>query len=301
MRMRILLFVLWLMPVGMATANAPDIVSVKGGNVFEQTVQAVELMGGMARFVQPGHKVGILVNSDFRDRGAYVDPEVVIAAIKMAFDAGAADIVFLQPIKPDYWTRTPLEPEYREMIARTREISENQFPAVFSEEVFVKVPVVEGAVSVKDLELVKELFEIDVFINIPIAKHHATTILTNSMKNLMGLNTRASNVKFHLDGPSRNDPEFLAQCITDLYSVRRPDLIISDVTHCIVTNGPTGPGEMVSPMKVVAGIDPVAVDTYCALQIGFLPEDVYTIQKGYESGLGEKDLSKLNILEVDHE
>lgn len=293
--------VMWLLPLGMATANVPDIVSVKGDNVFDQTIRAVELLGGMDRFVKPGNRVGILVNSDFRDRGAYVDPEVVIATLKMAYDAGAADIVFLQPINPEYWTRTPLEPEYREMIARTREISENQFPAVFSEEVFVKVPVVEGAVSAKDLELVKELFEVDVFINIPIAKHHATTILTNSMKNLMGLNTRASNVKFHLDGPSRNDPEFLAQCIADLYLVRRPDLIISDVTYCVVTNGPNGPGEIVSPLKVVTGTDPVAVDTYCALQIGFLPEDVLTIQKGFEIGLGEKDLSKLEILEVIYE
>lgn len=293
--------VMWLLPLGMATANVPDIVSVKGDNVFDQTIRAVELLGGMDRFVKPGNRVGILVNSDFRDRGAYVDPEVVIATLKMAYDAGAADIVFLQPINPEYWTRTPLEPEYRDLIARTREISENQFPAVFSEEVFVKVPVVEGAVSAKDLELVKELFEVDVFINIPIAKHHATTILTNSMKNLMGLNTRASNVKFHLDGPSRNDPEFLAQCIADLYLVRRPDLIISDVTYCVVTNGPNGPGEIVSPLKVVTGTDPVAVDTYCALQIGFLPEDVLTIQKGFEIGLGEKDLSKLEILEVIYE
>lgn len=299
--MRILLLVMWLLPLGMATANVPDIVSVKGDNVFDQTIRAVELLGGMDRFVKPGNRVGILVNSDFRDRGAYVDPEVVIATLKMAYDAGAADIVFLQPINPEYWTRTPLEPEYRDLIARTREISENQFPAVFSEEVFVKVPVVEGAVSAKDLELVKELFEVDVFINIPIAKHHATTILTNSMKNLMGLNTRASNVKFHLDGPSRNDPEFLAQCIADLYLVRRPDLIISDVTYCVVTNGPNGPGEIVSPLKVVTGTDPVAVDTYCALQIGFLPEDVLTIQKGFEIGLGEKDLSKLEILEVIYE
>ena len=299
--MRIFLLAMWLMPMGMARSSTPDIVSVKGVKVFEQTIRAVELLGGIDRFVKPGNKVGSLVTSDIRHKGALGDPEVGLAARKMAFHAGAADIVFLQPINPEYWTRTPLEPEYRELIARTREIKENQFPAVFSEEVFVKIPEVEGAVSAKDLELVKELFEVDAFINIPIAKHHATTILTNSMKNLMGLNTRASNVKFHLDGPSRNDPEFLAQCSADLYLVRRPDLIISDVPYCVVTNGTDGPGEVVSPQMVVAGNDPVALDTYCALQIGFLPEDVLTIQKAFEIGLGEKDLSKLNVLEVYYE
>ena len=120
--MRIFLLAMWLMPMGMARTRTPDIVSVIGVNVFEQTIRAVELLGGIDRFVKPGNKVGILVNSDFREKGAYVDPEVVIAAIKMAFDAGAADIVFLQPINPEYWTRTPLEPEYRELIARTLEI-----------------------------------------------------------------------------------------------------------------------------------------------------------------------------------
>jgi uncharacterized protein (DUF362 family) len=286
MKIRLILILMLGLNLGLAKAQAPDIVSVKGEDVFGNTIQAVELLGGMQRFVKPGQKVGILVNSAFREKGAYVDPDVVIATIRMAFEAGAADIVFLQPIDPEYWTRSSLEPEYQEMIARTREIKENKFPAVFSQEVFVKIPKVEGAVSVKDLELVKELFEVDVFINIPIAKHHATTILTNSMKNLMGLNTRASNVKFHLDGPARNDPDFLAQCIADLYLVRRPDLIISDVTHAITTNGPNGPGELVSPLRVVAGTDPVAIDTYCTLLIGFEPEDILTIEKGFLHGLG---------------
>lgn len=291
------IFLLAMLAVITANAQTPDIVSVKGEDTFAGTLRALEMLGGMQQFVEPGQKVGILVNSAFREKGAYVDPDVVIATIRMVFEAGASDIVFLQPIDPEYWTRSPLEPEYREMIARTREIKENKFPAVFNEDVFVLIPEVEGAVSVKNLELVKELFEVDVFINIPIAKHHATTILTNSMKNLMGLNTRASNVNFHLDGPSRNDPGFLAQCIADLYLVRQPDLIISDATHCIVTNGPSGPGQIVSPLRVVAGTDPVAIDTYCALLIGFEPEDVLTIEKGYRHKLGEKDLSKLNIIE----
>lgn len=295
--MKLFLVVVLGLSLGLANAQTPDIASVKGQDVFAQTLRAVELLGGMQQFVEPGQTVGILVNSGFREKGAYTDPDVVIATIHMVFDAGASDIVFLQAIDPQYWTRSELEPEYCDMIARTHEVTGNRSRAEFSEEVFVKIPEVEGAVSVKDLELVRALFEVDVFINLPIAKHHGTTILTNSMKNLMGLNTRASNVKFHLDGPARNDPEFLAQCIADLNLVRKVDLIISDVSHVIVTGGPGGPGEIVSPLRVVAGTDPVAIDTYCALQIGFLPEDVLTIEKGYLHGLGEKDLSRLMILE----
>ncbi len=105
-------------------------------------------------------------------------------------------------------------------------------------------------------------------------------------------------MKFHLEGPERNDPHFLAQSIVDLNLLRKPDLIISDVSHVITTNGPGGPGEIVSPMKVVAGTDPVAVDKYCAIQVGFFAEDVLTIKKGYEAGLGYKDLDRINIVEI---
>ncbi len=294
-----LFFLLLILTAGTTHAQQPDIVAVKGSDAFASTLQAVDALGGMEQFVQSGQSVGILVNSAFNDRGAYVDPDVVMAAIRMAFEAGASDIVFLQHIVPEYWERSALESQYREMIARTRTIEANQFPAEFSEAYFVKVPSVEGAATLKDLEVIKEFLEVDVFINIPIAKNHTLTGLTNAMKNMMGINSRASNVTFHLNGPARNDPEYLAQCIAELNLLRPADLIISDATYTIVTNGPTGPGEIVEPRKVVAGIDPVAMDVYCAELIGFFVEDVYTIQKGFELGLGKKDLSKLTIREIE--
>ncbi len=295
------LFVFLMLLSLFSLGRAPDIAAVKGENTFENTILAVEKLGGMERFVQQGQSLGILVNSAFNEKGAYVDPEVVIAVVKMAFDAGADDIVFLQPIDSAYWHRTPLGEEYEEIISRTRMIHANKFPAVFDEEYFVKIPEIEGAKAISwELEIVKEFFEVDVFINIPIAKHHATTILTNSMKNLMGVNTRAANVKFHLDGPARNDPDFLAQSIADLNLLRKPDLIISDVSSVITSNGPVGPGDLISPMKVVAGKDPVAIDVYCANEVGFFVEDILTIQKGFEAGLGHMDLERINILEIEN-
>jgi uncharacterized protein (DUF362 family) len=279
--------------------ETPDIVAAKGPDAFASTLRAVEGLGGMERFVKPGNRVGILVNSGFREKGAYVDPDVVIAAIQMVYDAGASDVVFLQHIVPEYWERSPLEPQFRDMIARTRSLEKNHFPSVYDEEWFVQIPTVEGAVAVKDLEVVREFFDVDVFVNIPIAKNHTLTVLTNAMKNVMGINTRAANVKFHLDGPARNDPGFLAQCIADLNLLRKADLIISDVTYVITTNGPSGPGEIVAPGKVVAGTDPVAMDAYCAELIGFFAEDVLTIEKGYELGLGEMDLDRVNVLVIE--
>jgi uncharacterized protein (DUF362 family) len=55
---------------------------------------------------------------------------------------------------------------------------------------------------------------------------------------------------------------------------------------------------MVKPMAVVASNDPVAIDAYCAELIGFEPERVLTIGKGYNLWLGEMDLKKVTLEEI---
>ncbi len=273
------------------------IVSVEGSNVFENTLLLCKSVG-LDTTIKPGMRIGILVNSDFEIKGAYVNPDVTLAVVKTCIDAGAAEVVALQNIKSEYWQRSSHFNSLSNYLEKVRCIENNTFPSVFDSVNFVRIDSFPGAPNLKNLEVVKEAFEVDYFINIPVAKHHASTILTNSMKNMMGLNTRAFNVTFHLNGPKRNDPEFLATCIAEMNLVRKPDLIVADVTEVIKTNGPVGPGEMVKPMKVVAGTDPVAIDAYCAKQIGFDPDRVITIQKGYELGLGEKTLEKIVVTEI---
>lgn len=285
--------------INLAQTKKEKIVSVKGDNIYSSTLLACKTFG-LDKLVEPGMKVGILVNSGFDVKGAYTNPDVALAVIKMCVDAGANEVVALQGITQEYWQRSSLYNDHIETLKKVRSIDKNIFPSVFDSLTFVRIDSVPEAPNLKDLEMVKEVFEVDLFINIPIAKHHPSTILTNSMKNLMGLNTRAFNVTFHLNGPKRNDPEFLATCIAELYSVRKPDIIVSDVTEVITSNGPTGPGLMAQPMRIVVGKDPVAVDSYCAQLIGFDPDRVISIQKGFGLGLGEKDLSKIKIIDIDY-
>lgn len=271
---------------------------INGNKYFENTLLSVDKLGGMKKFVKKGQKVGLLINSDFEDKGTYVHPDVAIAAIKMCFDAGASEVVCLQHVLPEYWQRSTLYDQYADMLAKVRTIEKNRFPAKYDSVTFIKIDSIPGGKAAKKLEVVAELFKIDVFINVPIAKHHATTMLTCAMKNMMGLNTRATNVTFHLNGPKKNDPGFMGQCLTDMCLLRKPDLIIVDATEVLVTNGPSGPGELKRFDKVVAGTDIVAVDTYCGSLLGYSPEELLSVQKGYECGLGEKDLAKVKVLEI---
>ena len=59
-----------------------------------------------------------------------------------------------------------------------------------------------------------------------------------------------------------------------------------------------GPGELIKPLKVIAGVDRVAVDAYCATLLGLKGEDLVQIRKAYEKKLGEIDLKKVKIQEI---
>jgi len=281
----------------MVTGQTSKIVVVNDTNAFNATITAVGLWGGLTETIKPGQRVGLLINSDFDEKGAYVDPEVSIATVKLCFEAGASEVICLQAVKPTYWQKAKSYPQHEAMIGKVKNVEKNSFPAKYDSINFTKFDTIPGAIKLRKAEVVTELFKVDVFINIPIAKHHATTILTCAMKNLMGLCTRATNVTMHLNGPSRNDPVYLAQCITDIFAIRKPDLTIVDAQAGIVTNGPGGPGEMARPGKVVVGTDVVAIDAYCADILGFPKADVPTLATGVAAKLGIADLSKVRVIE----
>ncbi|MBN1639157.1 MAG: DUF362 domain-containing protein [Ignavibacteriales bacterium] len=277
--------------------NLSDIVAVKGQNYFANTIKAVNEIGGIQKFVKENSIVGLLINSDFDIQGAYVHPDISFAVLKMCYESGAKEIWSLQNIKQEYWERSSVYNENKNFLKNLKILEFNQVPAEYEESNW-NIVKNNSDKSVKDFEVVNKLFDIDTLINIPISKHHMTTFLTCCLKNMMGINTRASNVKFHLDGPTRNDPEFLAQSIVDLNKIRKSDLCIVDATKFIVTNGPNGPGRVVTKDKIVVGTDIVAVDAYCSKLLDYEIEEILTTKIAYQAGLGEMDLEKVSIKEL---
>jgi uncharacterized protein (DUF362 family) len=152
---------------------------------------------------------------------------------------------------------------------------------------------IEKGRSLKEAEISRVLLECDVFINVPIAKHHSGSNFTANLKNVMGACARSTNKFFHSSGD-----KFLSQCIADVNLIRQPNLCIVDATEFITNNGPAGPGEIKKAQKVVAGTNCVSVDAYCATLLGFKPADLLMIRYASEHGLGEIDLKKLIIKEI---
>lgn len=273
--------------------SKPSLSVVSGTDYFSNTIKSVELLGGMKRFVKKRSKVGLLINSDFETFPAYTSPDVSIAILKMCFNAGAHEVVTLQNVKPEYWQRSKHFEANKHLIDKIVNMEINQFPSVFDEENYVNMEV--PGVSLRRAEVIGKLFDVDVLINIPVAKHHGSTIYTGALKNMMGVSTRKTNVGMHLDSGVKNDPEYLAQCIVDLNLLRIADLTIADATEILTSNGPMGPGDTIKPLKIVAGNDMVAVDSYCCHLMGHRIGEVLTLAKAEEAGIGTMDFKKLSI------
>lgn len=273
--------------------STPHFAVAEGPAYFDNTRQAIEAVGGMKAFISPGDKISILINAKFDYEGAYVEPLVPLAVIRECHQAGASTISILQVVPEDYWERVPEPEKYKELLQDIEYVTSNDFPAKFNEDDFIKLEKIEGCDLLTNLEVVKRVFECDKFISIAVAKHHAGTLYTGLLKNMMGLFTRETNVSMHLDQEKRNNPERLAQCLADIHSIRKPDLYVLDATRFITTNGPVGPGEVQELHYIAAGTDPVAMDVFGAEWNGHHPEDILMIRKAYEKGLGEMNKDKI--------
>lgn len=271
----------------------PVISVVEGADYFKNTLRAVEQLGGISKFVPKNSKVAILANPQRNNPGAFTSAKVVDAVIKLCKKAGAKEINLISWSTEKNWRATGL----------LKVVEDNKVNLKIAdlkdESLFKPVPIPNGK-ALKEARIMKEFFENDVFINVPVTKDHAGNKFTGTMKNLMGINSPMNNRTFHKPGwkTDLNSITHLDQSIADLNTIIKPDLCIVDATEFIITNGPFGPGKIHKPQKVVAGTDRIAIDAYCSTLWGLNPMDIIMLRKGYEHKLGEIDLKKINIKEL---
>jgi uncharacterized protein (DUF362 family) len=274
-------------------AGMCDIAVASGEDYLKNTIKAVELHGGMEKFVKKGSKVAVLPNTQSRHPGTFTNPDIVRAVIRMCKEAGAAEVNCLSWLTPKHWADTGLDKAVEEEGANLKLIERDD------EALYTPVPIPEG-IALKQAQIMNEFFNNDVFIDMPVTKDHAGNKFTGTLKNLMGLNYRVNNRTFHKEGwrTEQSSIEHLDQCIADLNVAVKPTLCVVDATEFITTNGPFGPGKLLKPQKVIAGTDRVAIDAYCATLWGLEAMDIIMINKAYEHKLGQIDLQKVKIQEI---
>lgn len=275
-------------------SEAPEISVVTGADFLKSTVKAVDLLGGIKKYIPENSRVAVLPNTQSKHPGTYTKPDIVRSVIRMCKEAHAKEINCLSWLPREFWDATGLAKTVEEERANLKIVD------LKDESLFKTVPVPNGKV-LKEAKIMKEFFDNDVLINIPITKDHVGNKFTGTMKNLMGLNFPGLNRSFHTEDfkTQLDDIAHLDQCIADLNTIIRPALCIVDATEFITTNGPFGPGKLLRPQKIVAGVDRIAVDSFCTTLWGMNPEDIIMIRRGFEHGLGEIDLKKVRIKEIE--
>lgn len=267
--------------------------AIAGDRVFENTIAAVDALGGMKQFVKQGASVALLINSVFDRPGTYVHPDISLAIAKMCFDAGAGRVVTIEDTPGSYFRRGKFSEKLSKEISLIGHSSDK-----------TDVKLAKGKV-IREARVSSALLAANVFINIPILKDHKGVRYSGNLKNMMGAYGSSTCQRCHFGDQSiltgifqgyYSKPEILAQSIADLNLLRSPDLCVTDVTEILTTNGPSGPGILKSPMQVVAGTNSVVVDMYCVSHLGLDPADLLTIQKAQDHGLGPKSLREVTIV-----
>ena len=212
----------------------------------------------------------------------------------MCKNAGAREIAILGWLQERYWRNTGIKKVADEEGAKL------VITNLRDESLFRKVPVPNGK-ALKEARIMDIFYDYDILINMNITKEHSGNNLSGALKNLMGLNSPVSNRTFHKRSWNMitDDIEHLDQCIADLNTIIRPNLCIIDATEFIITNGPNGPGKLLKPQKVISSTDPVAVDSYGATLMNYNPKTITVLKYAYEHGIGENDLNKLSIKEIE--
>lgn len=261
-----------------------DLVAVKGGEPEHMFDKAITSLGGMDKFVPQGSKVVIKPNIGWDvppERGGNTNPRLVRRLVEQCVHAGAREVTVFDHTC-DSWNRAYTNSG----IERAVKDGGGKIAPGNNEGYYQAVAVSQGKrlTKTKVHELV---LEADVFINVPVLKHHSSTMLTIGMKNLMGIVW--DRWYWH-----RND---LHQCIADFLSLRKPTLTVVDAYNVMKQNGPRGvsAGDVVKMKSLIVSTDPVAADAAAAMIFGHQPADIRHIQLAAEMNLGQMNLKELSI------
>jgi uncharacterized protein (DUF362 family) len=253
---------------------------------------AIRLLGGISRFIEPGETVLLKPNlyiTKGPETGATTDMRVVMAVAELLRDQGSRIILGECPATGSY-TRPDIVFDGLGVRGLCREhgIELN----VLDRDPPVRVEV-DGVV--KDEFWYPETAMNHPVISFPKLKTHNLTTLTCAVKNLFGLQQGGTKAHHHVS--VANDAEAFSQLLLDIYSGIRGQvrLHVVDAHVAMEGEGPTA-GDPVDLGLIIAGADAVAVDLVSAAIMGWDPMDVGTNYLAGVRGLGPRNLGEVEVV-----
>ncbi|MFW9922323.1 MAG: DUF362 domain-containing protein, partial [Candidatus Thorarchaeota archaeon] len=273
------------------------IVQIKNNDIETAVKEAVELLGGISRYIKGTDKIllkpNMLSAPDNEDVKAMVrtDPLVLEALSKMVIDNGKKVLIGDTCGSGHLGgTRSVLEKSgYLELGEKYQEIE------VRSLEQNGTVSTKIDGKKLKEANLSKEFLETDIAINVPKMKTHSLTMYTGAIKNLFGTICGSDKMRIHALGATLNG---FSQCLVDLFSFEKKkfSLHLMDAKIAVEGMGPGASGKAVRMNLILASEDAVALDATAVRLMGRNPNKIPTIRFAAEQGLGEIEEEKIVIV-----
>lgn len=268
-------------------AKESPVLSVAEGKDYTAiTRNVISALGGMQRFVKQGNVVVVKPNIGWDRKLEYAantHPLVVRAIVEECIKAGAKRVkVFDNPCND------PRRTYENSGIQGALKGLKNVEVKHLERERFKNVKI--NGVFLKEWELYDEVLSADVYINVPIAKHHGLTKLTLGLKNIMGI----------MGGNRGYIHRSIEDALVDVNSVVKSSLTVIDATRILLNHGPQGGNlnDVKVLDKVIASTDIVACDAYATTLFNLNPQDIPTTVAAYKRGLGEINLSKIKVIKA---
>ena len=249
------------------------------------TSRAVQALGGMSRFIARGDIVALKPNIGW-DRtpaqGANTNPLVVAELVRLAFDAGAKQVIV-----SDFSCNDPERSFHRSGIQQAAE--ERGATVILPAEHRFRAMRLGGEV-LDEWPVYVPLVEVDKVINVPVAKHHGLAKFTCALKNWYGI----------IGGRRDRLHQRIDASIADLAAFMRPTLTVVDATRVLWRNGPQG-GNLADTREtntIIASIDQVAADAYACRLIGLTAADLGYLTIAEKRGLGTTKWEELRRAEI---
>lgn len=257
-------------------------------DVSESVERAVQLAGGLG--VKEGDVVVVKPNAKNQSPPGYgivTDPRVVEACVSLAFKEGAGKVKIADGAAYPtgaYDTFAAFQTMGIMDVAKRWNVELIDLNSYDSLDLDIQNGLILDWVRVG-----RSVIEADVVVNVPVLKTHRGTLLSACLKNIgVGCATREEKKRLHRLG--------IDEGLVDVYSLVKPRFNVVDGIVALEGDGPNIPLGKAKPLGlIIAGQDGLAVDAVCAAVMGLDPKKVKHLRLAYEKGLGNWDLSTIEI------
>ena len=252
--------------------------------------RAVDLLGGMGRFVRPGQRVlvkpNLLMPTD-PDRAIVTHPAVVRAVVLLVHEAGGRVLIADNPGVSTIhyaWRRAYERVGLAAVAAETG-------AELNTEVVAQQRPYPDGHL-IKVVDTCTFVTDADVVISLPKLKTHDLMRYTGAVKNLFGTIPGLIKPGYHVKLQTTDQ---FADMLLDLAGFVRPALTVMDAVVGMDGDGPSA-GRPFPIGAVLAGADPTAVDVAAVALVGHDPLAIPTIAAALRRGWTTGRVADLDIV-----